>query len=153
MRKDDEAWMAYIDQEVRTTCGMKGWRHQIRRKWSDREKPVWESSVDDYEWKLILNVDEAPAESSANADDFEGVYFVLSFDRASGKLLFQHDTSHCGPWGGRHWDLETYTVIDTARALVSGTGQTRREQPPAGWLRDHLVDLTSRFAPNYFSIT
>ena len=56
----DEAsnkWMASIDAEVRAACEIKGWGSQIRRKWSVRDKPVSEASVDDYEWKLIPGAD------------------------------------------------------------------------------------------------
>ena len=51
--KRTQDWMAYIDSEVVAVCLKNGWGHQIRRKWSVREKPVSSSTVDDYEWKLI----------------------------------------------------------------------------------------------------
>ena len=53
MDETSNKWMAYIDTEVRAACEKKGWGSQMRRKWSVRDKPVSESSVDDYEWKLI----------------------------------------------------------------------------------------------------
>ena len=55
LHADDQAWIAYIDGEVRAVCEAKGWGHQIRRKWTVRETPVAKSPIDDYEWKLIDN--------------------------------------------------------------------------------------------------
>ena len=53
MHEFDKKWLAYIDGEVRAACDEKGWAHQMRRKWAVRGKPVSDSPVDDYEWKLI----------------------------------------------------------------------------------------------------
>jgi hypothetical protein len=41
MGTEDSDWMAYIDTEVGAVCQARGWRHQIRRRWSVREKPVF----------------------------------------------------------------------------------------------------------------
>ena len=132
-------WMAYIDREVRAACHAKGWGHQIRRKWSVREKPVWESPVEDYQWKMIPGADgELPEAPPVNFD--EGVYYVLSFDSSHSKFILQHDTAHCGVLG-RHWDWSTYTEIQP------------NPPPPPGWLCDHLLDLTTRLGPNSFSST
>ena len=49
---EEKFWMSYIDGEVRAVCEARGWRYQVRRKWSVREKPVADSSISDYEWKL-----------------------------------------------------------------------------------------------------
>ena len=53
MNDTDEKWKTYIDREVRGACDEKGWACQVRRKWSVRGTPVSESSLEDYEWKLI----------------------------------------------------------------------------------------------------
>lgn len=45
-----DAWMAYTTSEVSAACGEKGWRWQIRRKWSVRETPVTDSPIDDFQW-------------------------------------------------------------------------------------------------------
>jgi hypothetical protein len=159
MHEIDERWMAYIDREVRHACDKKGWGYQIRRKWSVREKPVSESSVEDYEWKLIPGCSGGLPKQSATDID-EGTYYVLRLDRRSGKFILQHDTAHCGDWGP-HMDLCTYTEIHVAgiharsQRHVQGIKHERllAEPGPDGWLRDHLVDLTTRFQPNRFSIT
>ena len=53
MHAEDTDWMVYIDGEVRDVCQATSWGHQLRRKWTVREKPVADSGIDDYEWKLI----------------------------------------------------------------------------------------------------
>jgi hypothetical protein len=171
MDEDSKKWMTYIDTEVRAACENKGWASQIRRKWSVRDKPVSESSVDDYEWKLIPSagarlpwqvphvIDEVP-----NAID-EGIYYVLSLDRRGSKLILQHDTARVEPFLGPHWWLQSFTHIQLAGlgdreyiALMLQVEETEHEgrlpvPPQNGRLRDFLVDLTSRFKPNHFSIT
>jgi hypothetical protein len=146
MRNDDRDWMAYVDGEVRAVCESKGWGHQIRRKWSVREKPVWQSPIDDYEWKLIP--DAHGRLEDAQPGDFDGIYYVLCFDRPNGRFVFQHDTSHCGIMGP-HWEEETYTAISPRVASRRETA----DQPAVGWLRDHLLELITRFGPNHFSVT
>ena len=142
---DEQKWMAYIDQEIRETCEAKDWDRQIRRDWRVREKPVAESSIEDYEWKIMPGTDKDH-------------YYLLRFEPSRCKFILQHDTNHCGV-GGRHWQWTTYTEIVVAGpelALISDTGEIMRELercPPRGWLRDHLLDLTTRFGPNFFSIT
>jgi hypothetical protein len=153
MLEEDRNWMAYIDAEVRAVCEAKGWRHQIRRRWSGREKPTSESPIEDYEWKLIPDAAPQPSEE-APSDDFEGVYYVLSVDRPNDRFLFQHDTVHCGVWGS-HWEASTYTEIRPTRPMT-GTGNqpgATSTYPPVGWLRDHLLALIGRFGPNTFSVT
>jgi hypothetical protein len=151
MDEQDREWMAYIDSEVRAVCEAKGWGHQIRRKEAIRHKPVSASPIEDYEWKLIPS--ERGKLPDAPAGDFEGVYYVLSFDRPNGKFVVQHDTSHCGRMGP-HWQVTTYSEI---RPILMETGlisdPRKPDQLPAGWLRDHLQHLISRFGPNHFSAT
>ena len=149
MLGEDRDWMAYIDREVRAACEAKGWGQQIRRKWSAREKPVSESLIDDYEWKLVP--DAAGTLPEAPAGDFDGVYYVLCFDKPNGRFVFQHDTSHCGMMGP-HWEVATYTEIRPTHAIGDEHGATLG-YPPAGWLRDHLRGLITRFRPNSFSVT
>ena len=164
MRDTDKKWMAYIDGEVRAACEEKGWGHQIRRKWAVREKPVSESPVDDYEWKLIPGAHgKLPDQMPSDFD--EGTYYVLSFDCDGGRFVLQHDTAQCGI-EGPHWNLRSYTEIHLLGVLgeykyaeivrqVRGTEHEGRIQdaPPKGWLRKYLIDLASRFKPNQFSAT
>jgi hypothetical protein len=162
----DEAsnkWMAYIDTEVRAACENKGWGSQIRRKWSVRDKPVPESSVDDYEWKLIPCADARLPEQEPFDGIDEGIYYVLSLDRRGSKLILQHDTVRGEPFLGPHWWLQSFTEIQLAglgdreymALMLQGEQHEGRlpVPPQSGRLRDFLVDLTSRFKPNFFSIT
>jgi hypothetical protein len=149
----DQDWMTYIDAEVRAVCQARGWRHQIRRKESVREKPVAKSMIDDSEWKLIPTAPEQLPDT--RPDDWQGVYYVLSFDRANRRFLLQHDTSHSGMLGP-HWQRETYTAIrwDPSTTVLSREERARPPAfPPAGWLRNHLEELITRFKPNSFSAT
>ena len=154
MRSEDGDWMAYIDGEVKALCDAKGWGHQIRRKWSVREKPVSDSAISDYEWKLIPGAHGRLPD--APDGDFDGVYYVLWFDKPKARFVFQHDTSHCGVMGP-HWEEETYTHIyrnpHVALGLHPPIEDALRWRPPVGWLGDHLKELTTRFVPNSFSKT
>ena len=170
MDETSSKWMAYIDTEVRAACEKKGWGSQIRRKWSVRDTPVSESSVDDYEWKLIPDADGRLPEQEPGALD-EGIYYVLSLDRRAKKFLLQHDTVHCGDFGP-HFFQKSFTEIwlaglgfghaDYMRSLGQVGESESKERVPVppqngqlrdGQLRDYLVNLTSRFKPNHFSIT
>ena len=172
MHEIEEKWMAYIDREVRGACEEKGWGYQIRRRWSVREKPVSESSIEDYEWKLIPDSAGRIPDMDISPTDFdEGIYYILQFDRSSAKLVLQHDTRQAGMDIEPYWDLESYTDIrldgffrqrqmhrehhPTIQGQVEGTEHDMllAEPGPEGWLRDHLVALTTRFKPNWFSET
>jgi hypothetical protein len=155
MGADDADWMAYIDTEVRAVCQPRGWRHQIRRKWSIRDKPVSDSGIDDYEWKLIPDAQRGPADAPRELWDEEGVYYVLWFNMAQASFFLQHSTSRCGRIGP-HWERTTYTEIETsAWTMYARPGQAGDPggHPPLGWLRRHLEDLTREFRPNAFSET
>ena len=153
MHADEQDWMAYIDGEVRAVCEVKGWVRQIRRKWSVREKPVSESTIDDYEWKLIPDVKGRLPD--APPGDFDGIYYAFSFDKSNGRFVLQHDTAHCGVMGP-HWELVTYTEIRPHPFMTCVAPEERgalRCHPPVGWLRDHLQRLIASFGPNNFSVT
>jgi hypothetical protein len=62
MGAEEADWMAYIDTEVRAHCEAKGWRHQIRRKWSIRDKPV---SGLEFRWFGLVPATTQSAPSSA----------------------------------------------------------------------------------------
>jgi hypothetical protein len=127
---------------------------------------VSESSVDDYEWKLIPDADTRLPEQEALDTVDEGVYYLLRLDRRAKKVVLQHDTEHCGVFGP-HFFQESFTEIrldglsfgdpDYMRLLEQmGTSESKERDavpPRNGALRDYLVNLTSRFRPNHFSIT
>jgi hypothetical protein len=157
MDREEQEWMAYIDGEVRALCEAKGWGQQIRRKWTVRERPVEESPIDDYEWKLIPSAQGRLADTPPG--DYEGTYYVLRFEKCNGGFVLQHDTSHCGRMG-LHWEVATYTEIRPfpmmlrPLARVPPVGRSEpSELPPSGWLRDHLQRLVTLFRPNVFSVT
>lgn len=170
MDEASEKWMAYIDAEVRAACENKGWGSQIRRKDAVRDKPVSQSSVDDYEWKLIPGADarlpeQIPLYDMRVSAPNPCLYYVLTLDRRGHKLVLQHDTARCEPVLGPHWWLQTLTEIQLAglgdreyTALMLQVEETQHQEPVPvppqnGRLRDLLVDLTSRFKPNFFPMT
>ena len=135
---NSDKWIAYIDVEVRSVCASKGLRHQLRRKWAVRDKPVSESLVDDYEWKLISGEFNEP-----DPDHYEGSYYILYFNPPSGRFVLQHDNHQCGEGIPRLFT--TYTVFEVLGSL--------EKIPQDGWLHDRLVHLVSRFGPNIYSYT
>lgn len=145
MRAEDKTWAEYIDSEVRAVCERRCWGHQIRRKWSVREKPVRESPIGDYEWKLILDSTDLPGGR-------DNVYYTVSFDRSGDRFVLQHDTHHVGSWGP-HREVSTYTEIHLVHARGPGLPGNPSGLPPADWLRDHLERLVSQFGPNRYSVT
>jgi hypothetical protein len=145
MRTEDRDSMAYIDTEVRAVCQAKDWGYQIRRKWSVREKPVSDSPIEDYEWKLIPGAHGKLPD--APPGDLEGTYYVLWFDKPNAKFVLQHDTFHDGVMSS-NWEVATYTEIYPYK--ICFTPGTMLAYPQGGWLSAHLDWLVTRFAPNRF---
>lgn len=143
MREEDRGWMAYVDGEVRAACVAKGWGSQIRRKWSVREKPVMESSLEDYEWKLIPDAEGRLPDAQAPDGIDEGMYYVLSYDKLAQRFVLQHDNST-----SFFFQLERTTCTEIRVYVV-----VEARLPRTGWLRDHLLELTTRFRPNTFSVS
>jgi hypothetical protein len=155
-RKKTQEWMAYIEAEVAAACRKNSWGHQIRRKWSVREKPVSSSTIDDYEWKLLPRDQSVPREAAPREFD-EGTYFVLGFESSKGKFVLQHDTNHGGVMGD-HWFTNTYTEIRLPSNLWPGPEfadaiDLNNPLPASGWLQRFLLALTARFRPNSFCVT
>ena len=162
MDEVSQRWMAYIQAEVGAACTVNGLGSQVRRKWSVRAKPVSESPVDDYEWKLIPGAAGNLPEVAPREFDF-GTYYLLDFDRRGGKFIFQHDTHTAG----EGFNVRSFTEIDLravnnpefTRLLIQTHDEDKAAQnanatpPPAGWLREVLIDLTRRFRPNVLSLS
>ncbi|MEQ1565074.1 MAG: hypothetical protein ABMA64_05505 [Myxococcota bacterium] len=140
----DDPLFAHVSDEVAAAAAELGWGYQIRRKYAARERPVWESGVVDYEWKLVPSLRGNLGSAVSDVFD-EGTYYVLSVGPALGVFQLQHDTFHAGNLG-IHWSQATYTQF---RAVLPN------DQPPLyGFpLRAHLVNLARRFGPNTFSRT
>jgi hypothetical protein len=149
----EQGWMQYIDGEVRAACDRKRLRSQIRRRDLARALPVRDSPLDHYEWKLTPLDD--PEAAVYLEDDWQGVCYLLRFEKDHGVFVFQHDTEACGLIGP-HWERTTSTEIAPG---YRGYWPDPRERldptpyPPLGWLRDHIVELVSRFRPNTFCAT
>lgn len=152
--KSDDEIMNYITSEVKRCSDELDMKWFIRRKWSVREKPVYESNISDYEWKLIpksednwsswMKINRSPDFSPTNIDsgDFEGAYYVISTD--SKTITFEHSGDYTGrvrteadPYEGVH------CVILHAWSFPVSHGKL------AEWLKS----LVSKYPPNWFSLT
>jgi hypothetical protein len=143
MGPDDEKWMAYVNDELDAFCRATGFKQQVRRSWTVREKPVKESSLDDYEWKVFRKPQPD--------HEFEGEYYLVGVRRAEGRFWVRHSTVHAGVMGA-HWDRETVTELNPDGMHV--VPKRKPGQPPrVGWLREHLEFLTGKFEPNHYAIT
>lgn len=149
MVKEEERLMAYIDGEVRTLCTRNDWLHQIRRAWHVREKPVSASGIADYEWKITPR---RPESSRPIDDGFEGIYYVLRVDMGKKEVILDHSNSYAGVWGP-HFERRTCTYISLSVLDQPFAEKQPDALPAAGWLVEHLLDLTHRFRPNLYSIT
>ena len=146
MDASEREWVEYVDGEVRAACAELGVAHQVRRKGTARDKVVWKTRASELEWKLVPGKRGVLVEVGAR--DFDGEYYVLSFDASGPRFVFQHDTQHGGILGP-HWERNTYTEIRPLFQQQAG----QSGKPPPGWLRDHLIALARRHAPNRFSVT
>ena len=153
-----EPWLAYIDDEVKEACEARGWRHQIHRQTGASATTGPQSPLDEFRWRLIPGADDQQPEALAEAPG-DSVYYALRFDRKQAKFILQHDTHHKG-MPSSSWRISTYSDIH----LVGAFGKTPHDGedawlldkeedagepiPPSGWLRDCLLELTSRFQAN-----
>ena len=146
--------VAYIQSELSALCQDANWSFVGRRKWSRRGRRLFRARIEDYEWLLFPY---APSAEDAGASmcilpaprhrfaEWEGSYYLLSYDSDKLEFMLQHDTRRGGtepmplPW------LSRYTGIsaDTCESLP----------PPSRWLASALARLTRRVSPNHFSFT
>ena len=116
---DEASTKSMIEDEVRRFGERKGWKWQVRRDWAVREKPVKESNIFDYEWKLIpcqVRGRESVA-GSVSLDkrefDFEGWYYVLRLrDERTLELSHGNDWAPGDGMGGWWSDQSTCTIIN-----------------------------------------
>jgi hypothetical protein len=145
--KTIEEWMEFLDGGMKAVCDRNGWGRQVRRKWSVREKPVSDSPIDDYEWKLIPGSKGlGPAIDGPDCD--EGRYYVFGVDTAREVFRVQHDTFHVGGSSVARC-LSTFTEFsfDAVRyALV------KTESGPVD-LSSFVLAIVDRREPNSFSLT
>jgi hypothetical protein len=116
---DENATMSMIADEVKAFAERRGWRWQVRRAWGAREKPVNESDVLDYEWKLVPHqvlAHETGGRGGVVVDDaedtVEGWYYVLKLrDRETLELSHGNDWSPGDAMGGWWSNQRTSTTI------------------------------------------
>jgi hypothetical protein len=178
---DEASIMSMIADEVRSFADRRGWKWQVRRAWVARERPVKESDIFDYEWKLIPH---------QRGEQFEGWFYVLKLrDQNTLELSHGNDWSPGYEMGGWWSNQHTCTTIhlssvrrlsDTDSVLQSEWGPAvkgthSRDEAQQGRLfkldrdRDYgsgdnvynssialsnwLMIMTDRYDPNWFCST
>lgn len=141
---DEAATKNMIDDEVRRFAERRGWRWQLRRDWKVREKPVDESDIFDYEWKLIPWDTRSRQDVSrdlrlGDTEFVEGWYYVLRLrDEVTLEFIHDNDWSPGHGMGGWWSNQHTCTVMrlsairrlsETDRVLQSDWGIAA---PPMG---------------------
>ncbi len=137
---DEASTMSMIADEVRRFADRKGWKWQVRRAWVARVKPVKESNIFDYEWKLIPHQvfgQERIAGSiilDKRGEQFEGWYYVLKLrDQNTLELSHGNDWSPGGGMGGWWSNQHTCTTIhlSSVRRLSDTDSVLQSEWDPA----------------------
>ena len=140
---DEASTMSMIADEVRKFAERKGWKWQVRRDWAVREKPVRESNIYDYEWKLIPDqvfVQTGPTAGSVSLykreqgiegeHSPEGWYYVLRLrDQRTLELSHGNDWSPGDGFGGWWSSQHTCTTIhlSAVRRLLDTESVLRSE--------------------------
>lgn len=139
-------WMTFLDAEIAAVCEPQGWGRQVRRKWSVREKPVADSPIADYEWKLIPNSPGLQPPIHGRDSD-EGCFYVFGIDTARRMFSVLHDTFHVG-------DISISRCLTTSTEFSFDAVQHSPERKPGPWqLRDFVLAIVGRSHPNSFSLT
>ena len=117
---NEASTMSMIADEVKRFADRKEWKWQVRRAWAVREKPVNDSDIFAYEWKLIphqvLGQERTVAGSVSldkGGEPFEGWYYVLKLrDQNTLELSHGNDWSPGANMGGWWSNQHTCTTID-----------------------------------------
>jgi len=133
---DEDSTKSMIEDEVRRFAERKGWKWQVRRDWAVRERPVKESNIFDYEWKLIPHqvFGRRSVEGSVwlgkREYDFEGWYYVLRLrDQSTLELIHGNDRSPGPNMGGWWCNQHTCTTIKlSAVRRLSDTDRVLKPQ-------------------------
>ena len=138
---DEASTMSMIASEVRRFADRKGWKWQVRRAWVAREKPLKESDIFDYEWKLIPHQvfgQERMVGGSIILEErgerFAGWYYVLKLrDQNTLELSHGNDWSPGDNLGGWWSNQHTCTTIrlSSVRRLSDTDSVLQSEWDPA----------------------
>jgi serine/threonine protein kinase len=138
----DQEVADYVHREVRALCRRLGWTLQVRRAWTERERPVVDTPVTALEWKIISS--DRFSEREPGEWEVEGVYYIVSMGRRDGPTGVQVVLQHSGAFGG----------LLTASQAVSHFAAIDVPPPLAqDLLSAYLERLVYRFRPNVFRLT
>lgn len=151
---DDESLMNLISSEIKKVCQKTGMSWQLRRGWNVREKPVEQSTLSDYQWKIIppggdeYQTSENPLMPGEHYDKeiSFGAYYLI-FTR-NGELFFEHSGSYVGILGPHH-DCHQYVV-------QGGFWNTsnKHESPYNNFeISEWLMQWITKYPPSYYSMT
>jgi len=151
---DDESLMDLITSEIKKVCQKTGMSWQLRRGWNVREKSVEQSTISDYQWKIIpKNGDEyeseenplIPGEHYDKEIGFGSYYLVFA---RNGELFFEHSGSFVGILT-HHQFCHHYVVQD-------GFWNTPNQSKP-GFdnfeISEWLMQCIEKYPPSHYSIT
>lgn len=151
---DDESLMNLISSEIKKVCQKTGMSWQLRRGWNVREKPVEQSTLSEYQWKIIppggdkYQTSENPLVPGEHYDKeiSFGAYYLI-FTR-NGELFFEHSGSYVGILGPHH-DCHQYVV-------QGGFWNTsnKHESPYNNFeISEWLMQWITKYPPSYYSMT
>ena len=165
-----DEWMDFVTASVRNFTESVGWTYQIRRSWLAREKPVSESDISDYEWKIIPSLDDIEARGGnrevwsfqkipssdevVTSEPFgDGLYYTLRPSLTMMSFFLEHSNDRTSPDPGDvgQW-LTTGTIIPFGM-ISRGSGDLVNDIWSKGTLEQYLAYLCQRFDWNHYSLT
>lgn len=150
---DDESLMNLITSEIKRVCQKTGMSWQLRRGWNVRENPVEQSTLSDYQWKIIptnglpnyLHEKEPLISGKRYESDFsEGMYYLVFVK--NGELYFQHSGNYGGVLG-HHFDCHHYVVQSVGWGYFSNVPEYGFE------INEWLMEWITKYPPSYYSVT
>jgi hypothetical protein len=139
----DREMADYVHREARALCQRLGWTLQVRRAWTERERPVADTPDTALEWKLI------PSDRFAEREPGEwevggGVYYIVSMGRGDGPTGVQMVVQHSGVSIG---------LLTAAQAVSHFAAIDMPSSLPQDLLSAYLEWMVHRFPPNAFHFT
>ena len=151
---DDESLMNLISSEIKKVCQKTGMSWQLRRGWNVREKPVDQSTLSDYQWKIIpinglpqYQQEKEPLTSGERyeSDFSEGMYYLVFVK--NGELYFQHSGNYGGLLG-HHWGCAHY-VIQSGGWNETNIAYYVDDFEISEW----LIEWIDKYPPSAYSVT
>ena len=151
---DDESLMNLISSEIKKVCQKTGMSWQLRRGWNVREKPVEQSTLSDYQWKIIptnglpqYQQKKEPLISGERyeSDFSEGMYYLVFVK--NGELYFQH-SGYYGGVLGHHWGCAHYVIQS------GGWNETNITYYVDDFeISEWLIEWIDKYPPSAYSVT